>query len=252
MSNSSVITNDEGGFKRGIGSDLCRLKFAVMNPELTYSVPSYQVASGCVDIIMHTLERWFNSTKTDLALTDAIAVAIMKTIVNNAPILLKDPKNYQAASEVMWASSLSHNGLTSCGNGAFIMVAHQLEHELSGMFDVAHGAGLAAIWASWARYVYKDLPTRFAELGRDLFGVTYNAEGGTGAAEKAALECIDRFEAFFKSLDMPIRIAGFGIDLTDEQIKALSWKCSFEGTRKLSCIRTLDVPDLEAIYKLAR
>jgi alcohol dehydrogenase YqhD (iron-dependent ADH family) len=252
MSNSSVITNDEGGIKRGIGNDLCRLKFAVMNPELTYSVPPYQIASGCVDIIMHTLERWFNSTKTELAMTDAIAVAVMKIIIDNAPILMTDPKNYQAASEVMWASSLSHNGLTNCGSGPFTMAAHQLEHELSGMFDVAHGAGLSAIWASWARYVYKELPTRFAELGRDLFGVTYDAKGGTGAAEKAAVECIDRFEAFFKSLDMPIRISGFDIDVTDEQIKELAWKCSFEGTRKIASFKTLDVPDLEAIYRLAR
>jgi alcohol dehydrogenase YqhD (iron-dependent ADH family) len=223
-----------------------------MNPELTYSLPPYQIASGCVDIIMHTLERWFNSTKTEVALTDAIAVAIMKTIFNNAPILLKDPKNYQAASEVMWASSLSHNGLTSCGGGPFMLVVHQLEHELSGMFDVAHGAGLAATWASWARYVYKDQPSRFAELGRDLFGVTYDAKGGTGAAEKAALECIDRFEVFFKSLDMPIRIADFGINVTDEQIKELAWKCSFEGTRKIASFKTLDVPDMEAIFRLAR
>jgi alcohol dehydrogenase YqhD (iron-dependent ADH family) len=152
----------------------------------------------------------------------------------------------------MWASSLSHNGLTSCGSGAASMVAPQLEHELSGMFDVAHGAGLAAVWASWARYVYKELPTRFAELGRDLFGVTYDAKEGTGAAEKAAVECIDRFEAFFKFLDMPIRIAGFGIDLTDEQIKELAWKCSFQGTRKIASFKTLDVPDIEAIYELAR
>ena len=160
MSNSSVITKEEGWVKRGYSSDYGRPRFAIMNPELTMTLPDYQTACGCTDILMHTMERYFTNGG-NMEITDSIAEGLMRTVIENARILVRDPKNYDARAEVMWAGSLSHNGLTGCGavvGGDF--ASHALEHEIGGIYDVAHGAGLAAIWGSWARYVYKDcLPT---------------------------------------------------------------------------------------------
>jgi alcohol dehydrogenase YqhD (iron-dependent ADH family) len=159
---------------------------------------------------------------------------------------MKNPTDYNAASEVMWAGSLSHNDLTACGGiGRGDWACHQLEHELGGCFDVTHGAGLAAIWGSWARYVYKENPGRFAKLGAELFG-------NSGAeVEKSALATISSMEAFFKSIDMPVTMSGLQITLNDEQIQELAWKCSFFGKRKVGAFKPLDVPDMEKILKAA-
>ncbi|MDR3311535.1 MAG: iron-containing alcohol dehydrogenase [Spirochaetaceae bacterium] len=250
MSDSSVITNDDGRIKRGCNNNMCRPKFAIMNPELTFSVPAYQIASGSVDIVMHTLERWFLSNEADAELTDAIAAGLMRVVIKNSLILKKDPRNYNAAAEIMWASSLSHNGLTGCGRIGGDFSAHQIGHELGGLFDVAHGASISAVWATWARYVYKALPVRFAELGRDVFGLSYR--DNPADTEKTALVAIGKFEAYFKSLDMPVSIGDFGIKVTEEQIKDLAWKCSFFGKRKVGSFRPLDVSDLENLYRLAK
>jgi alcohol dehydrogenase YqhD (iron-dependent ADH family) len=245
MSNSSVVTNDDG-LKRGYVNDLCRLKFAVMNPELTFTLPAYQVACGCVDIIMHTLERWVDPKRTDSELTDCIAVALIKTVMRNALILKDNPRDYNAAAEIMWAGSLSHNGLTGCGGSGGDWSTHQIEHELSGMFDVAHGAGLSAVWATWARYVYKSLLPRFAKLGTEVFGLAVDSE------ENTARLAIDKMDAFFKSINMPTSIHELGVALTEEQAKELAFKCSFFGKRKLGSFYPLDIPDLEAIYRKAK
>jgi len=147
MSDSSVITNENGWVKRGYSSNYCRCRFAVMDPELTITLPDYQTQSGCVDIMMHTMERYFHQDG-GMELTDGIAVALIRTVMKNAKILKENPSDYDARAEVMWASSLSHNGLTGCGTDGGDWASHQIEHELGGMFDVAHGAGLAAVWGS--------------------------------------------------------------------------------------------------------
>ena len=170
MSNSSVITNENGWLKRGYNDDICRCRFAIMNPELTYTLPAYQTASGCVDIMMHTMERYFTKEE-NTTLTDGIGEALIRTVMQSARVLKEDPENYDARAQVMWAGSLSHNGLTGCGTVGD-WASHQLEHELGGMFDVAHGAGLAAVWGSWARYVYKEKPERFAQFAVNVMGVT--------------------------------------------------------------------------------
>ena len=172
MSNSSVITNEDGWLKRGYNDDVCRCKFAVMNPELTYTLPAYQTASGCVDILMHTMERYFTKAENTM-LTDSVAEGLMRTVIYNAKVLAEDPENYDARAQVMWAGSLSHNGLTGCGTEGD-WASHQLEHELGGMFDVAHGAGLAAVWGSWARYVYKEKPARFAQFAANSAALICN------------------------------------------------------------------------------
>lgn len=246
MSDSSVITKEEGWIKRGYGSNYCRCKFAVMNPELTMTLPDYQTASGCTDIMMHTMERYFDQSRT-MELTDGIAEALMKTVMKNAVILRDDPKNYDARAEIMWAGSLSHNGLTGCGSEGGDWSTHRLEHELGGLFDVAHGAGLAAVWGSWARYVWKDRPDRFVKFAVNVMGVEPN---GTDAeiVEKG----ICAVEDFYRSIHMPTSIKELGIDVTDEQIAELARKCSIAAKDNLGKVKVLHEADMAAIYTMAR
>lgn len=246
MSNSSVITNEDGWLKRGYNNDLCRCKFAVMNPELTYTLPAYQTASGCVDIMIHTMERYF-TRETDTALTDGICEALLRTVMQSARTLVEDPENYDARAQVMWAGSLSHNGLTGCGTVGD-WSCHQLEHELGGMFDVAHGAGLAAVWGSWARYVYQERPERFAQFAVNVMGVTNDFSD----PKKTALEGIKRMEEFYHAINMPVSISELGVELTDEQIKELAYKCSFMDKRTIGQFKVLEKEDMEAIYQLAK
>ena len=246
MSDYSVITKEEGWIKRGYGSNYCRCKFAVMNPELTMTLPDYQTASGCTDIMMHTMERYFDQSRT-MELTDGIAEALMKTVMKNAVILRDDPKNYDARAEIMWAGSLSHNGLTGCGSEGGDWSTHRLEHELGGLFDVAHGAGLAAVWGSWARYVWKDRPDRFVKFAVNVMGVEPN---GTDAeiVEKG----ICAVEDFYRSIHMPTSIKELGIDVTDEQIAELARKCSIAAKDNLGKVKVLHEADMAAIYTMAR
>lgn len=246
MSDSSVITNEDGWLKRGCNNNLCRCRFAIMNPELTYTLPPYQTASGCVDIMMHMMERYF-TREENTALTDGIGEALLRTVMESAQTLARDPENYNARAQVMWASSLSHNGLTGCGTiGDWS--CHQLEHELGGMFDVAHGAGLAAVWGSWARYVYKEKPERFAQFAVNVMGVTNDFSD----PEKTALEGIRKMEEFYRSIHMPTNIRELGVELTEEQVEQLAYKCSFMEKRTIGQFKVLDRNDMEEIYRMAR
>ena len=154
MSCGCVITREELNLKRAYDNDLCRLRFAIMNPELTMTLPAYQTSSGAADILMHTMERYFNQNE-NMEITDGLSEALMRDVMKYARILVSEPRNYNARAEIMWAGSLSHNGLTECATGGGDWACHRMEHELGGLFDVAHGAGLAAVWGSWARYVYR-------------------------------------------------------------------------------------------------
>ena len=246
MSNSSVITNENGWLKRGYNDDICRCKFAIMNPELTYTLPAYQTASGCVDIMMHTMERYFTKEE-NTTLTDGLGEALIRTVMQSARVLKEDPENYDARAQVMWAGSLSHNGLTGCGTVGD-WASHQLEHELGGMFDVAHGAGLAAVWGSWARYVYKEKPERFAQFAVNVMGVTNDFSN----PEKTALEGIRRMEEFYHAIGMPTSIHELGVDLTEKQIQELAYKCSFMEKRTIGQFKVLDRQDMENIYRMAK
>ena len=246
MSDSSVITKEEGGLKRGCNNNLSRLKFAILNPALTLSLPWYQKASGAADIVMHTLERWFDNERTSTELTDAIAAALVKTVMRNILVLKERPGDYNAAAELMWAGSLSHNGLTGCGGTDASppgdWACHQMEHELGGAYDVTHGAGLCAIWGSWARFVSAEKPARFEKLAAALFGI----EGGGEAAVNAV---IGKIEDFFVSIDMPVTISALGLKLSGDEIKMLAEKCSFFGKRKVGGLRPLDAAGMEAIFR---
>ena len=246
MSDSSVITKEEGLIKRGYSSDYGRPKFAIMNPELTMTLPDYQTACGCTDIMMHTMERYFTNGG-NMEITDSIAEGLLRTVKANAEILAKDPKNYDARAEVMWAGSLSHNGLTGCGAAERDFASHILEHELGGMFDVTHGAGLAAIWGTWARYVYKDCLDRFVKFAVNVMEVTPGATD-----EETALKGIEAMEDFYRSIGMPTSIHELGIDYTDEQIEIMAHNAIIASGGKRGSAKVLYEDDFVKIYKAAR
>ena len=246
MSSSCVITNDEGMLKRGVNSDLCRCKFAIMNPELTYTLPPYQTAAGATDIMMHTMERYFSKYE-DALLTDAIAEALLRTVMEATPEVLKNPEDYRHRAAIMWASSLSHNDLTECGTEKDF-ACHKLEHELSGLFGVTHGAGLAAIWGSWARYVMDKHLNRFAKFAVNVMGVTNDFTD----AKATALKGVEAIERFFHAIGMPTSIPELiGRQATDEEIETLVDKCSRGGKMNIGAMEVLTPKDMTAVYRLA-
>ena len=246
MSDSSVITKEDGSVKRGYSSDFCRPRFAIMNPELTMTLPDYQTACGCTDIMMHTMERYFTNGG-NMELTDSIAEALLRTVKENAKILAKDPKNYDARAEIMWAGSLSHNGLTGCGNDGGDWMTHKLEHELGGLYDVAHGAGLAAVWGSWARYVFKNCLPRFKRYAINVMGVP-----ASGTDEEIAVKGIEATEAFFREIKMPTNLRELGVKATDEDLKLMAHKCAVGVNGAKGSAKLLREEDMLEIYKMSR
>ena len=247
MSNSCVITNDTINDKRGINSNLCRCKFCVMNPERTYTLPTYQTAAGATDIMMHTMERYFTEHE-DMTLTDAMAEALMKTVKDSALEVLKTPTDYRHRAQIMWAGSLSHNDLMECGTGKDF-ATHKLEHELSAMFDVTHGAGLAAIWGSWARYVMPGHEARFARFAVNVMGVENDFSDQKRTAEKG----VEAVEAFYRTIGMPTSIHELiGREITDDEIAEMVRRASHDGALKLGNIKVLEPEDMTAIYKMAK
>ena len=273
MSSSMVLTIEDGMMKRSYGHDCARPKFAIMNPELTYSLPAYQTASGAADIMMHTMERYFTPTDTDTSLTDRIAEGLMVSVRDAAQIAVKEPENYEARATLMWAGSLSHNGLTGAGRISDF-ATHKIEHELGGMFDVAHGAGLAAVWGSWARYVYKTNPGRFAQFGKKVFGINIssstNITPNSDAPEQpikpspiitdpelistdtAALAAITAWETWCHSISMPTTLTELGIHPTDAQIEEMAEKCVFGRNGHVGFFQPLTKEDIAAILKMAK
>ncbi len=243
MSDSSVITKEEGLIKRGYSSDFGRPKFAIMNPELTMTLPDYQTACGCADIMMHTMERYFTNGG-NMEITDALAEGLLRTVMKNALILVKDPKNYDARAEVMWAGSLSHNGLTGCGNDGGDWMTHKLEHELGGLYDVAHGAGLTAVWGSWARYVYRDCLPRFKRFAVSVMGVD-----PLGSDEETALKGIEALEDFFRQIGMPTNLRELGVSATQEDLKTMAHKCAVGTGGPKGSAKLLSEADMLAIYQ---
>ncbi len=245
MSDSSVITKEEGLVKRGYSSDYGRPKFAILNPDLTMTLPDYQTACGCTDIMMHTMERYFTNGG-NMEITDALAEGLLRTVKEQAKILAKDPGNYDARAEVMWAGSLSHNGLTGCGNDGGDWMTHKLEHELGGLYDVAHGAGLAAIWGSWARYVYKNCLPRFKRFAINVMGV---ADEGTD--EEIALRGIEAMEDFYREIKMPTNLRELGVKATEEDLKLMAHKCAVGVNGGKGSARFLREEDMLAIFRMS-
>ncbi len=245
MSDSSVITKEEGLVKRGYSSDYSRARFAILDPELTMTLPDYQTACGCTDIMMHTMERYFTNGG-NMELTDALAEGLLRTVKKNALILCEDPGNYDARAEVMWAGSLSHNGLTGCGNDGGDWMTHKLEHELGGLYDVAHGAGLAAIWGSWARYVYKDCLHRFKKFAINVMDVEER-----GSDEEIALCGIEAMEDFYRSINMPTNLRELGVKPTEEELALMAKKCAIGVGGEKGSAKVLNEEAMLAIYRAA-
>lgn len=244
MSDSAVLTNEETGKKGGVNTDLVRPRFAVMNPELTYTLPKYQLTCGIVDIFMHTIERYFTPEDGN-ELTDEIAEGLLRTLIRNGLKAVEQPKDYDALSEIMWCGSLSHNNLTGLGRPKDF-ACHKLGHEIGGMFDEAHGATLSAVWGSWARYVYQLDIERFANYGKKVWNIELDK------AEEAAIAAIEKTEEFFRALDMPVSIGELSIGVQpDEVLKKMAESSTKGGTVKLGCFKRLDMQDMYEIYKIA-
>ena len=243
-SDSAVLTNEELQIKRGLSSQMNRPKFAIMDPTVTMTLPPRQTACGVVDIIMHTLDRYFaEGTGNDV--TDGIAAVIMRTVIKYGPIVMADPTNLKARSEIMWAGSLSHNGMTGLGQARDFSV-HQLGQALSALFDTLHGESLSAVWASWARYVLDSDVPRFAKYAREIWNVTEKDD--LSAAQKG----IDMTEAFFRSLDMPVSLEETLGEVSEEILKALARKCSFNGSRRIGSLYSMGEEEMYQVYKMAK
>ena len=247
MSEASVITNEDGDVKVGYSNNMSRPKFAIMNPRRTMTLPPYQTAAGVTDMMMHTMERYFTKDD-DMDLTTDLAEAMLRNIKNAVFAVLKNPNDYRYRAQIMWGGSLMHNGLTGCGVHDD-WATHQLEHELSAMFDVTHGAGLAAIWPSWARYVMHENLSRFVRFAVNVMDVPNDFTDPEGTALKG----IEDMERFCHAIGMPINIKELiGKDITDEEIKEMTRKCSRDYQRTCGALKVLNAEDMEAIYNMAR
>lgn len=243
-SDSAVLTNENTQSKVGLSTKFNRPKFAIMNPELTYTLPPYQVACGIVDIMMHTLDRYFTPTEGN-ELTDEIAEAVLRTTIRNGTIAMNDMQNYQAVSELMWCGSISHNGLTGLG-AVRDFATHKLGHELSAKFDVAHGASLSAVWGSWAAYVYQEKPVRFVQFSEKVLKIKKTSDDDTARA------AIKETVAFFRSLDMPTCFSELGIGLQSyETLRNLADHCVSYGKPQIGGFKLLTSEDIYSIYQMA-
>ncbi|MBS4206611.1 iron-containing alcohol dehydrogenase [Bacillus sp. FJAT-50079] len=216
-SGSSVITNEDGWYKRPLDTDVIKPAFAILNPELTYTLPKFQTMCGVADIMSHVMERYFTNVEhTDL--TDRLCEATLKTVIDQARIVLEEPENYDARAEIMWAGTLAHNGLLDTGRVGD-WGTHMIEHEVSGIYDVAHGAGLAAIFPGWMRYVYKENPERFVQFSTRVWDV----EHSFGDEESIILEGISRYENFLKEIALPTKLSE--LNISNEKFEEMAEKC---------------------------
>lgn len=244
MSDSAVLTNEETGRKQGLSTPFNRVKFAVMNPELTYTLPKYQITCGIVDIMMHTLDRYFTHSKGN-EMTDEIAEALLRTVIRNGRKAMENPKDYDAFSELMWCSSLSHNGITGLG-AEKDFAPHKIGHELSAKYDVAHGASLSAVWEAWAEYVYMEEPARFALYARKVWGIS--EEDDIEAARKGIQATVE----YFRSLHMPVSIGELetGI-LKEEELLDMARRATGNDSFTVAKFKELHQQDVLEILRMA-
>ncbi len=203
-SGDSVVTKEDGMLKRGASSEHIRPKFAVQNPALLCTLPAYQTACGITDIMAHVFERYFTNT-LEVEITDRLCEAVLLTMVKEGPRAIADPANYQVRANIMWAGTVAHNGVVGCGRSQD-WNSHAIEHELSALYDCAHGAGLAVIMPSWMEYVVDHNVMRFAQMATRVFGCEMNFEN----PKSTALEGIRAFRRFLHSIGMPINFSELG------------------------------------------
>ena len=237
----SVITNEDGWLKRGATGDVIRPAFALMDPELTFTLPPYQTGAGSTDIMVHILERYFTNVD-HVELTDRLCEATLKTMIDNVPGVRDNPQDYDARAEIMWSGTVAHNGLLNTGRlGDW--ASHAIEHELSALYDVAHGAGLAVIVPAWMRYVYKANLPRFIQYATRVWNVEMNYDD----PERTALEGIRRTKEFFRLIGMPTSFEELGVP--QDRIEEMARKAVLDGP--LGHFMTLQEQDVAAIYRIA-
>lgn len=241
-STGSVITHENGMLKRSANSDLIRPVFSILNPELTCTLPPYQTAAGAADMIAHVMERYFTNTK-EVEITDRVGEAIIKTIIKETPKALKNPNDYEARANLMWAGMLAHNDICGVGREQD-WATHMLEHELSGLYDVTHGAGLAVMFPAWMKYVMHHDVARFAQFAVRI----WDCEMDFQHPENTALQGIARYELFMKSIGMPVRFTELGARAEDIPVLV---KTLGLGKRTLGSFVKLTEEDVRKIYELA-
>ena len=242
-SNSCVITQESTKIKRGLSTEFNRPVISFMNPEQAMTVPVYQIASGATDILAHVMERYFTS-ETDVDLTDRLCEAVMQAVIRAARILVKDPKNYEAQAQLMWGSTIAHNETVGVGRvGDF--GSHQLEHELSALYDVAHGAGLAVVFPAWLRFHVKKHTMRIAQFANRVYNVPMNFEN----PEETALRGIEAHESFLREIGMPITMQELGARTEDIPAMAAKAKRNPDGT--IGRAWPITPAEAEEIYRIA-
>jgi alcohol dehydrogenase len=242
-STASVITNEDGMLKRGYNSSIIYPRFSILNPELAFTLPKAQVANGVADIMSHLFERYFTNSRP-VEFTDRLIEATLRTVIDTAPRVLAKADDYDAWAELMWAGTIAHNNLLNTGRVGD-WGSHDLEHELSAAYDIAHGAGLAIVFPAWMKYAYKrDIP-RFAQVATRVWGIDHSFFD----PERSALAGIARLESFWSSLGLAVRLSGLGIGT--ERIKEMAGKCSSGGTRTIGNFVKVGKIEAEAIYSLA-
>lgn len=242
VSSASVITNEDGLYKKGVEANIMRPKFSILNPELTFTLDNNQTAIGVADILAHIMERYFTQEK-NVDLTDRLCEATFKTLIKNISVVLKENDNYAARAEVMWAGSVAHNDLLDTGRVGD-WASHMIEHELSAIYDIAHGEGLAIIFPAWMKYVYKNNIERFAQFGQRIWGVDFHPYD----LEGMALEGIKRFEDFLKRIGLKTRLSE--ISISDDRFKEMAKKCTENGP--VGSFVKLGKEDVLNIYNLAK
>ncbi|MGE4571311.1 MAG: iron-containing alcohol dehydrogenase [Candidatus Izemoplasmatales bacterium] len=240
---SSVITKTDGMLKRGHYSPFYRAQFSIINPELTYTLPSYQTSAGAVDMMGHIFERYF--TKSDNTLfVDRLAEGTLVSIIEAAKVLMDDPTNYEARSVICWAGTIAHNGFFGVGRNED-WASHRLEHELSALYDVTHGAGLAVIYPAYMKYTIDVDVQRYKRFAMKVFGV----ESTNKTDKEVALEGISKLEEFYQSIGMPTRFEG--INAKKEDIDFLVEKLEENVGQEFGHYQVLNLEDAKNIYLLA-
>ena len=242
-STGTIISKEEGDLKRAVNSELLYPRFSILNPELAFSLPKFQVACGAVDIMSHLMERYFTNV-SDVSFTDRLLEATMKTIIRQAPLVMEDAQNYDAWAEFMWAGTIAHNNLLNTGRiGDW--ASHDIEHEISGIYDVAHGAGLAVVFPAWMKYVLKHDLDRFVQWAVRV----WNVEMDVFNPEAVARQGIERMEAFFQSLGLGTKLADLGIE--DDRIDEMAEKCTNGDAKTVGNFIKLDSEAVRKVLRLA-
>ncbi len=242
-STGSVITNEDGWYKRAFNSEIIYPRFSILNPELAFTLPKYQVACGVTDILAHLMERYFTNTP-NVELTDRMIEAIMKTVINNAPKVLQNIEDYNAWAEIMWSGTIAHNNLMNTGRVGD-WSSHDIEHELSGIYDIAHGAGLAVVFPAWMKYVYHHDLNRFCQFATRV----WNVEPSFWSMEETALKGISHLESFFNSIGLPTTLKE--LDIPPDRFDEMADKATNSNTSTVGQFVPLKKTDVLNILKMA-